>query len=258
MPTELPEETGIVQIARLCAQIILENGGETYRAEETVYRICKASGFEDTEVVALPTGVFISVSKNGTASSATVKRIRKRGFDLEAIETVNRISRLLTSGGISAEDARKTLRALHERKPQKLLLQALAAGLSSGCFALLFRGSAFDFLAAAVCGILAQLVAGLVKTEDMFNITVSILGGLVVGVGSVLFVRLSGMGDLDKIITGSMMPLLPGIPMVNAIRDTMRGDLVSGVARGAEALLIAAALAFGVGIVLKIYFQFFI
>ena len=47
------------------------------------------------------------------------------------------------------------------------------------------------------------------------------------------------------------MPLLPGLAMTNAIRDTMRGDLVSGVARGAEALLVAVALGTGAGLVLK-------
>ena len=56
---------------------------------------------------------------------------------------------------------------------------------------------------------------------------------------------------LKLIIIGAIMPLLPGLAMTNAIRDTMRGDLVSGVARGAEALLVAVALGTGAGLVLK-------
>ena len=48
------------------------------------------------------------------------------------------------------------------------------------------------------------------------------------------------------------LALLPGLAMTNAIRDTMRGDLVSGVARAAEALLVSVALAAGVGAVLGI------
>lgn len=51
----------IVGVAKLCAGIILENGGETYRAEETAYRICNAFGFDETDVFATPTGVFITV-----------------------------------------------------------------------------------------------------------------------------------------------------------------------------------------------------
>ena len=49
------------------------------------------------------------------------------------------------------------------------------------------------------------------------------------------------------------MPLLPGLDITNAIRDTVNGDLVSGVARTAEALLKAVAIAAGVGVVIALW-----
>ena len=247
----------VVHIAKLCARLILENGGETYRAEETVYRICSTFGFDEIDVFAIPTGVFITVSKDGVSTGTAMKRIRKRSVNMKAIETVNNISRQLTGRKIAVSDALEMLRPLCEQKPEKKLLNIAAAGLSSGFFALLFRGSIFDFFVAAFCGAIVQWVAGSIKAVDMFNFAVSILGSFIIALVSVLCVKLTGMGDLEKIIAGAITPLLPGVPMVNAIRDTMRGDLLSGVARGAEALLIAAALAFGIGMVLKLYFLFF-
>lgn len=256
MPTECPEKEDVIAIVRLCSRIILESGGETYRAEETVYRICKAFGYEETDVIAIPTGVYICFSKSGEVSTTTIKRIRKRGVNLTAIEEVNSISRLLTAGKLSVPQALTQLREICTEKPQPKIISILAAGFSSGFFALLFKGGIFDFIAATLCAMVVQLVATSIKTDDMFNFAVSILGGFLMGVGSIFFVKITGVGDLQKIITGAMMPLLPGISMTNAIRDTMRGDLVSGVARAAEALLIAVALAFGVGVVLKLYLQF--
>lgn len=246
----------LVKTVRLCARIILENGGETYRAEETVNRICQAYGYDESDVFATPTGVFISVSRADGESETCIVRIRKRGVDLEAIDCVNTVSRRLTSGQMELCNAIEVLQSLNGKKPEKVWLSALAAGLSSGFFALLFRGSAFDFFAAMFCGVIVRLISSLIKTADMFNFTSSLLGGFLIGVGSVLCVQISGMGNLDKIISGAMMPLLPGVSMTNAIRDTMRGDLVSGVSRAAEALLIAVSLAFGAGVVMKIYFQF--
>lgn len=52
-------------------------------------------------------------------------------------------------------------------------------------------------------------------------------------------------GNVEVIALGAMLPLFPGIAMVNAIRDTINGDLVSGVARVAEALISALSLALG-------------
>lgn len=256
MPFPCGNAEDIVNIAKLCSRIILESGGETYRAEETALRICKAYGFEETDVFATPTGVFISVSTFGNNIVTAIKRIHKRSADLAAIDAVNDVARRLTAGTISHTDALAALRAICARKPPRRLYTIAAAGLTSGLMAMLFKGDIFDFLAAAICGVLVETVAGLIKSVDAYNFSISILGGFIIGLGAVLFVRLTGAGHLDKIITGAIMPLLPGIQMTSAIRDTMNGDLLSGVSRGAEALLVAVALAFGVGVMLKLYLQF--
>lgn len=245
----------IVYIAKLCARIVLENGGETYRAEETVVRICSAFGFEEADVFAIPTGIFIAASKDGISTSTTITRITKRSVNLDAIEKANDISRRLVDRTITTDEAIACLKDIYYRKPSKKIIPVILAGLSSGFFSLLFRGSVFDFIAAAIGGMLAQFAASFIKT-DLANFAGNILGGLLIGLSSILFVNFFGVGSLEKIITGAITPLLPGVPMINAIRDTMRGDLLSGVSRGAEALLIAVELAFGVGIVLKFYFQF--
>ncbi len=58
---------------------------------------------------------------------------------------------------------------------------------------------------------------------------------------------------LDNIIIGGIMLLVPGLSIVNAIRDTMSGDLVSGTARAVEAIFIAVAIATGSGSMLKLW-----
>ena len=58
--------------------------------------------------------------------------------------------------------------------------------------------------------------------------------------------------NVNAAIIGGIMPLLPGLSMTNAIRDTINGDLVSGSARALEALLACVAIAAGVGVVLSL------
>ena len=62
---------------------------------------------------------------------------------------------------------------------------------------------------------------------------------------------------MDKVIIGSIMLLVPGLAITNAIRDTVAGDLVSGLARGAEAFLTAIAVAVGTGVVLSFWIRVF-
>ena len=44
----------ILQVAMFAGQMILENGGETYRVEETIWRICKIYGADEAESFATP------------------------------------------------------------------------------------------------------------------------------------------------------------------------------------------------------------
>ena len=44
-------------------------------------------------------------------------------------------------------------------------------------------------------------------------------------------------------ITGAIMPLVPGLAITNAIRDIIAGDYLSGGARLFDAVVVAIALA---------------
>lgn len=256
MDSATENQKTIIKTAKLCARLIMENGGETSRAEDTVYRICNKFGFDKTEIFATPTGIFITVSNDGVEVNTSVTRVKKRGVNLIIIEKVNDISRRLSDGRMSIEEALNELEPMSIQKSDRKLLLIAAAGLASGFFALMFNGTGWDFLAATLCGIIVESIVMTLRGLDSFNFAISILGGFIIGAISVSFVEITGHGSLDKIISGAIMPLLPGVPMVNAIRDTMRGDLLSGVSRGAEALLIATSLAFGAGVVLKLYLKF--
>lgn len=54
-------------------------------------------------------------------------------------------------------------------------------------------------------------------------------------------------------IIGSIMPLIPGVAFVNAIRDIADSDFLSGTVRMIDALLVFVYIAIGVGITLSIY-----
>ena len=75
----------LLKIIKLSAQIILENGGETYRAEETIKFICKAFGVKEIEAIATPTGIYITISVNGNDNSKIVKKIRKKTNNLQKL-----------------------------------------------------------------------------------------------------------------------------------------------------------------------------
>ncbi|MFA6948923.1 MAG: threonine/serine exporter family protein, partial [Eubacteriales bacterium] len=127
------------------------------------------------------------------------------------------------------------------------------AAASTLFFTVLYGGNLFDCLTAAFCGFLVQLLSSSIKRPDIYRFAISLLGGIVIAAIAVGATAIAGTGSIDKIIVGAIIPLLPGLAMTNAIRDTIMGDLVSGIARLAEVMLTAVSLAGGVGVVLSLY-----
>ncbi len=239
------------RLVRLAAQIMLESGGEIYRVEETTQRICASLGMPEVDVIAIPTGIFISVETPDRQMSTTVKRIRSRITDLSRISQVNQISREITAGSLAPDQAMLRLEDLRCRT-LPFWRQALSAALSAGFFALLFGGGWFEFLAALLCGLAIQTVRRYVAGDYQSHVLFSLLGGMTATLVALLLTGLMQADSLGIIITGAIMPLVPGLAMTHAVRDTMRGDLVSGVTGAAEALLTAILIAVGVGLVLAL------
>jgi len=252
---DIKNEAGLTDIDKILKAaltgglLILENGGETYRAEETVMRICAAFGYDESEIVAFPTGMFLSLVKNGSLIKSKVQRVKKRTMNLNKLNEVNNISRALASGGISLDEAIERLNAQKLDAAYSKPLYALIAAVSTAFFSLLYGGTLFDGAVAFVCGFTVQYITSMFRLTDLYKFTISVLGGVIIALFAVSSTTLFDMGSVDKIIIGAIIPLLPGLAMTTAIRDTMVGDLVSGGARMIEVLLIALALAAGVGIV---------
>ena len=95
----------LLKVVKLASQIILENGGETYRAEESIKFICKSLGVKEIDSVATPTGIYITLSIDGSDHNTVIKRINTRSINLLRLNKVNTISRKITEQSISLQEA---------------------------------------------------------------------------------------------------------------------------------------------------------
>lgn len=243
----------IVRTARLAGRLLLENGAETYRVEDTVSYICKTFGLQDVSVISLPTGTIYSFVDGDGVPHSEVVRTKVRTTNLGQVARVNAISRAITSGSMTLEEGYAQLDALTNMRPQPLGLAVLASAVSAAFFALLFGANGFDFVIALICGVVTRLLAVFFSENSVSSTMYALLSGAVSAVITLASVRLFQMGNQTPILIGAIMPLLPGLAITNAIRDTVNGDLVSGVARTADALLKAVAIAAGVGVVLALW-----
>lgn len=234
--------------AVFAGELLMKNGAETYRVEDTMYRILKKSNLKTVQVLVMMTGFVATLDDPSMDSLTVVRRINSRGTDLELIDKVNVISREFCSDQIPLEVAFTRMKTLW-REPHESKRNLAAMAALTGGFAVMFGGSAADVAVAAATGFLTAAVLFYCRKIHLHmfleNMLCSVFLAIVVGL-AVTF--LPGEYSRDLIIISAIMPLVPGEAITNAVFDTLHGDYLSGLARAAEAFVIAAAVALGIGI----------
>lgn len=244
----------LIKVAAEAGKIILENGGETYRVEETIYRICCAYGEKSAESFVTPTGIVISITTS-TNSMSIVKRIKNRTLDLEKIQKVNNLSRKVSCQWMSLEEFKEELDKINSTPRYSSITSLFFASLAASFFTLLFGGNVKDAIASFFIGALIHKTSSILGKYNVNSFFVNIFGGFIAALTAALSIYLKIGSNMDKITIGSIMLLVPGLAITNAIRDTIAGDLVSGISRAIEAFLVAIGIAIGTGLVIKVLFN---
>lgn len=242
-------------LATMAGRIMLKSGAETYRVEDTVQRICKSRmNIRYADAFIIPTGIFISLECNGELYSY-LKRIKSMSIDLNRIDMVNEFSRKFVSSDMSIDEGIKELKIINKATIYNPAYQVFLTGVAAASFTFLFDGSFQDFIASFLVTVFSQSLLYKLKKYKLIFFLRNFLGAFLASIGSLLLIN-SGIGhSLDKVIIGSIMPLVPGVAITNSIRDTMSGDYISGLSKSLEAVFSALAIALGVGILMQFYLK---
>lgn len=245
----------VLELSMLAGKILLENGAEIYRVQETITRILESFGLTEPHVYVLSNGIFASVNETGGAPCQTIRNVPVAGYHLGRVSAVNELSReIAASGGQGSIQA--YTRRLEEIARMPLIPfwpELLARAWASAGFCYMLGGSLWDSVAAFLAGCLLQVFTAGTRKIKWSKFIPIILGSAWVTLCSQLFL-LAGIGSsLDSIIIGAIITLVPGVLLTTAIRDFFNSDYLSGTIHLVDALLVAASIAVGVGSMLRFW-----
>ena len=146
--------------------------------------------------------------------------------------------------------SRKTL-STHEKDLKKLkskIEQILGSAVGSAGFCVIFGGGLADAAAAFVAGLLLWVFVLFVSAPYMTKLVGNILGGMFGTLLCILFHKIGFGHSLGNMIVGSLIPLIPGVPFINGIRDLANEDYIAGITRLEDAVLVFLSIALGVSL----------
>lgn len=241
------------ETAMLAGEIELRSGSEISRVEDTMQRILAQSGAQQAEVYATTTGIIASLSTEDATPLTGVKRIAARANNLNRIYLVNEVSRQLCADKISVEEAYHKLVDIQDAKEHSDRFIWLCMILTVMGFTILFGGNAYDFVLSAIPAIGLVIIEILIAHTIYIDFMKDIIKTMEIAFVSMLVCYFFPEAHSGVIIISALMPLVPGIPITNGIRDTLQGDYTSGMARILEALVVSIGIAVGAGLGLGLF-----
>ena len=279
--TVLEQSRRALELVTRIGEVLLKNGGEIFRVQQTMQLVAKAYGIPGFQVYVLANGLFVSMQEEGRtitrpvesgdaagqeqlfgqehlASRAhlasQVRYVPLSSVHLGRVAAVNNLSREIVAQKYKVEEASRKIEQIDKLPFTSNAVQTLMSGLGAGAFCILFGGSLLDSAAAFLSGLVLWIFVLFLTARGANKIMVNILASALVTAMGVLFFHLFSFGDsMDMIVIGSIVPLLPGVPLTNSIRDYLNGDYLSGTIRMIDAVLVACCIALGVGIVLRVF-----
>lgn len=245
------KEEKLLDACILTGKILMENGAEMHRVEDTMNRILDAR-LGDGEAVSfvIPTGIFVTTR---FGKNTKMVRIVKRNTNLQQIANVNAISREYSQDLIDTDTLYDKIFELdQEIKPYSTFLEVFAAGIMSGFMMIIFKGVPKDFLMTFLIGGIGYALFLLAKRKMQARFVQEFFATFLMGIMAGFAHNLGLIHQIDTVIIGSIIILVPGIPIMNSIRDFLVGNTVSGTVSFLEALLIAGMI--GAGAMASIYF----
>lgn len=238
---EKPSSEDVLKFASDAGHVLLENGAEISRVEETMERIADNYGESGEKFFVLSNGIFTTGKSYANAEFIPIK-----GARLEKVVEVNQLSREIAAHKIPLPMAVEMLERIKNLPSKPVWEQFLGAGLGCAGFCIIFGGSLLDCMASLCSALILYLFVLKVSTPYLSKTLGNICGGFIGTILCILFNLMVPQTNLGNMVVGTLILLIPGVPFTNGLRDVANEDYLAGITRLADALMMFLCIAIGV------------
>jgi uncharacterized membrane protein YjjP (DUF1212 family) len=259
---EAPERTvepssaaRVIDFALRIGELLLASGEGSEDVEVAMAGITEAYGLAQCETNVTFTVISLTYQPGLTETPIVLERVvRRRTVDYSSLAAAHRLADDVSQGGVTLEEAYRTLTDIRRNKNPypDLLVLASTGGIAGSAAALVGAGPA-GMVVAFFSAILGELgLRGLAKLglPAFYLLAVAAMPGAIAAV----LLELAGIHSIKSsaIVVGGVFAVLPGRALVAAIQDGLTGFYITASARLLEVLFLTAALVSGIGVVLRI------
>jgi len=235
----------VIDLSLWAGQMMLQNGAESARVEETVHRLGTALGANWLDILVSPNAILVTTI-SGEEFRTKIRRVISMGVNMNIVTEIRTLVHQVERGQIDRAGTREVLTRLSLLKPQyNRWTVVVMIGLGCAAFSRLFGGDWPVFVVTFVAASIAQFVRQELQRHHFNSLIVVVVTSFVASL-------IAGLASLFKLsphpqtaLIASVILLVPGIHLVNSMRDLIAGHLVTGIVRGMVGGMVSLGIALG-------------
>ncbi|EGR1133075.1 threonine/serine exporter ThrE family protein [Vibrio cholerae] len=234
-------------VSRLIAQagqMLLAHGAESTLVGDIMRRMGLASGMSEVEV-SLSASSLVVTTVYKEHCITTARRSPDRGINMRVVTQIQRICIMMEKGILDHSLAQRKLNYISPERYNRWLVVVMI-GLSCAAFSRLAGGDWMVFLITLIAssvGMIVRQEIGHRQFNPLINFAATAFVTSVISAQAVIY----QLGNKPTIVmASSVLMLVPGFPLINAVADMLKGYINMGIARFVMASLLTLATALGI------------
>ena len=242
------KEEKVNELCKLLLEVgslLMSAGANTSRIRMTIMRIANAYEY-NAELLITHRALMLTVyDDEKDYFFSRLKRTSPHGANFKIVSGISRMSWSIVEKKWSLEKVQEEIDRLKQLPHYPRLVILLMVSLAGASFCRLFGGTWIEMLV-AFTATFAGLFIKQEATRKSFNPYLCIFfASFVSSMISGMVVWLKIGIHPDYAFATSVLYLIPGIPLINSLSDLLDGNIMNGIVRGINGLIIAFAIALG-------------
>ncbi|WP_208111626.1 threonine/serine exporter ThrE family protein [Sunxiuqinia elliptica] len=242
------KEKMINKLCKLLLEIgalLMSSGANSSRIRITITRIANSYGYNAELLITHRALMLTLFDEEKDYFFSRLKRTSPHGANFKMVSGISRMSWKIVEEKWDLNQIQQELERLKSLPHYSRLTTLLMVGLAGASFCRLFGGSYIDMLiafSATVAGLFIRQEAVKKAFNPYLAIFFAALSSSVIA-GATVKLQLGTHPDFA--FATSVLYLIPGIPLINSLSDLLDGNLMNGIVRGMNGLIIALSIAAG-------------
>lgn len=250
LPMSRDELRDVLHVSLIAGHLLLESGANIARVEEAMHTLGTGLGADWMEVYVTPSGIIATAVSHGETRTR-IQRVVHSGVQLSKVVAVTNTVKAAANGQLKRCETEAALNKLNQLpRCYSPWLTAIAVGLACSAFLVLFGGSLTEAAVVLATATLAQFLRHFLLKARLGRYLCTTV---VAAFATYLALLCSARWGLSQLtVAGSLLLLVPGVPLISGTADLFRGDTLAGMARATSAFLTLIAGVIGVWAVILV------